>query len=261
MNATKPSNAGVRRPADLARRHGLSAQTVRNYERDGVLPPAERAPNGYRRFTETHARALHAYLALIAGHGHATGGEIMRAINRGEIETALRVIDRSHALLQRDRETLNAVEEAVTLLTATRQPAQGRGTVPISALAHRLGVRPATLRKWERAGILQPAREAATGHRVYAPDDVRDAELAHLLRRGGYRLDHIAAVLHRVRDAGGAGPLAASLGQWRERLTARGRAMLTGAARLAAYLDGDDLPISARPTAAAGRSEPDPRPR
>ncbi|WP_091554630.1 MerR family transcriptional regulator [Micromonospora pattaloongensis] len=228
----------MHRPADLARVHGLSAQAVRNYERDGVLPPAERNSNGYRRFTDVHARALSAYLALIPGHGYAASGEIMRAVNRGEIDTALRTIDHSHALLQRDRETLDAVEAAVALLAGTQREPQTRTALPISALAHRLGVRPATLRKWERAGILQPVRDPATRYRVYSPDDVRDAELAHLLRRGGYRLDHIAGVLRRVRAAGGPEPLAASLRQWRERLTERGRAMLTGAARLAEYIDG-----------------------
>lgn len=237
MTASKPSTPGVRRPVDLARRHGISAQAVRNYERAGVLPPAQRSPTGYRRFTEVHAAALSAFLALIPGHGHAASGDIMRAVNRGDIDAALRTIDHSHGLLQRDRETLDAVEAAVAVLTGSQRQPQGRKGVPIGVLAHRLGVRAATLRKWERAGMLRPARDPATGYRVYSPDDVRDAELAHLLRRGGYRLDHIADVLRRVREAGGAEALAASLGRWRDQLTARGHAMLTGAARLADYLD------------------------
>jgi len=254
--AAKPSKTGVHRPVDLARPHGLSVQAVRNYEREGVLPPARRAPNGYRRFTEVHAKALSAYLALIPGHGHAASGDVMRAVNRGDLDAALRVIDRSHALLQRDRETLDAVEAAISTLTPTGTAAPsktaaqtGTGTptgtpdrpqrrtgVTIGALAHRLDVRPATLRAWQRAGILRPARDPATGYRVYSPTDVRDAQLAHLLRRGGYRLDHIAVVLDRVRAAGGTEPLAASLHHWRERLTDRGQAMLTAAARLAEYL-------------------------
>lgn len=248
MSTRKPSNSGEQRPVDLARVHGLSAQAVRNYERDGVLPPARRAPNGYRRFTEVHARALDAYLALIAGHGHAASGDIMRAVNRGDLDTALRTIDQGHALLRRDRDTLDAVESAVTTLTAAPTRPRGSTTLPIGALAHRLGVRPATLRAWERAGIVRPARDPATRYRAYAPDDVRDAELAHLLRRGGYRLDHIAVVVDRVREAGGTEPLAASLRQWRERLTQRGRNMLLAAARLAEYLDtGADPAHAASP--------------
>ncbi|WP_229406910.1 MerR family transcriptional regulator [Micromonospora sp. NBRC 110038] len=244
------------RPADLAREHGISTQTVRNYERDGVLPPARRTPSGYRAYTAVHVRALRAYLALIPAHGYATSGEIMRAVNAGDMDAALRAIDRSHAQLLRDRETLDAVEVAVGLLT--RPPAASRPDRPptarpdlsppgrperplaIGGLARRVGVTPAALRKWERAGILAPSRGRATGYRLYSADDVRDAELAHLLRRGGYRLDHIATVVRQVRDAAGTEPLAESLENWRRRLTDRGRAMLTAAVRLAEHLSPPD---------------------
>jgi DNA-binding transcriptional MerR regulator len=227
--------ANPQRPVDLAREHGLSAQAVRNYEAAGVLPPAERSAAGYRRFTDRHAAALRAYLALVAAHGYPAAGEVMRAVHRDDLSAALSEIDHSHALLLRDRETLDSVSAAVGLLTrpAADVPA---GRVPISAVAHRLGLRPATLRKWERAGILVPVRDPVTHHRAYAPDDVRDAQLAHLLRRGGYRLDHIATVLAQVRAAGDAAALAASLADWRSRLDSRGLAMLTAAGRLAAYL-------------------------
>ncbi|MEE2048253.1 MerR family DNA-binding transcriptional regulator, partial [Nocardiopsis tropica] len=56
------------RPSDLAHEHGISTQAVRNYERDGFLPPAERTPSGYRIYTEAHAAALRAYLALVTAH-------------------------------------------------------------------------------------------------------------------------------------------------------------------------------------------------
>lgn len=43
----------------------------------------------------------------------------------------------------------------------------------------------ATPRKWERAGLVRPRRDPRTGYRVYDEADVRDARLAHRLRRGG----------------------------------------------------------------------------
>ena len=52
-------------PADLARQHGISTQAVRNYERDRLLPAAERTPSGYRVYTATHAQALRTFLALV----------------------------------------------------------------------------------------------------------------------------------------------------------------------------------------------------
>jgi DNA-binding transcriptional MerR regulator len=225
----------VYRPVDLARPHGLSAQAVRNYEQAGMIPPAARTASGYRVYTDDHAGALGAYVALVAGYGYRAAGDIMRAVLRDDLPVALALLDTAHVQLQHDRETVERVASAAVVLTSGPPPAQGPDEpVSIGVLAHRLGVTPATLRKWERAGILAPARSRTA--RAYSPDDVRDAELAHLLRRGGYLLDRIAAVIGEVHAAGGPGPLAASIGQWRDRITARGRAMLTGSARLAAYL-------------------------
>ena len=225
---------GVRlRPVDLARASGLSAQAVRNYEAAGILPPADRTPSGYRVYTPRHLRALRAFLALIPGHGHATATAIMQAVNRGAIEEALRLIDESHLQLRDDRRTLHAVEAALAdLEPVPLEP----GETFVGPLARRLGVRPATLRKWERAGLMRPRRDPRTGYRVYSAADVRDALLTHQLRRGGYRLAQIAPVIAQVRAAGGVAPLASMLRDWHDRLTARGTAMLAAAAALDAYL-------------------------
>ncbi len=232
---------GHLRPVDLARRHGLSAQAVRNYEAAGVLPEAERTEHGYRSYTPLHAQALRAFLALVPAHGHQAATSIMQAVGQGRIEDALALIDDSHVRLLDDRRTLQAVEGALRDLSPLPQ---GRdGDTFIGPLATRLGIRPATLRKWERAGLVQPRRDPQTGYRVYSAADVRDARLVHQLRRGGYLLEQIAPVIAQIRSAGGVAPLEAMLHDWHGRLTARSRAMLAGAAALNAYLD-DRLIIS-----------------
>lgn len=227
------------RPIDLARTHGLSTQAVRNYEDAGILPPAARTPSGYRAYTPLHASALRAFLALLPGHGHPTATAIMRAVNEGDPDEAFRLVDESHALLLEDRRTLRAVEGALRDLgpePPRRADGSSSGDTFIGPLAHRLGIRPATLRAWERAGLVRPRRDPRTGYRVYAEADVRDARLAHQLRRGGYPLERIAPLLDQVRAAGGLEPLEGALGDWRARLSARARAMLAGAAELDAYL-------------------------
>jgi DNA-binding transcriptional MerR regulator len=226
------------RPADLAREHGISPQAVRNYERDGLLPAADRTPSGYRVYTATHAQALRTFLALVPAHGYPASRAVMRAVNDGNIDSALRTIDESHAGQLRDRATLDAVATAIGILSGppNEDPLVDGAVWTIGELARRLGVTPATLRKWERTGILHPARDRFTGHRRYDLADLRDAELAHLLRRGGYLLADIAPVLAQVREAGGPEPLAESLAAWQQRLTNRSRAMLTAAGHLADYL-------------------------
>ncbi|WP_233580503.1 TioE family transcriptional regulator [Streptomyces triticirhizae] len=235
------------RPVDLARRHGLSTQAVRNYEEAGVLPAAARTPHGYRVYTPLHAGALRAFLALLPGHGHRTATAVMREVNEGDVDEAFRLIDESHAQLLDDRRTLQAVADALRDLaphpvsrpgTSRSWPGVGgeSGGLFIGALAGRLGIRPATLRTWERAGLVRPRRDPRTGYRVYDEAAVRDARLTHQLRRGGYPLARIAPLIERVRTAGGVEPLEGALREWRGRLTARARAMLNGAAELEGYL-------------------------
>ncbi|MET7702503.1 TioE family transcriptional regulator [Streptomyces sp. NPDC005485] len=228
------------RPVDLARGHGLSTQAVRNYEEAGILPPADRTPHGYRTYTPLHAAALRAFLALLPGHGHQAAASIMRAVNEGAPEEAFGLIDAGHAQLLEDRRTLQAVHSALRDLEPT--PAHPPGADPrpggtfIGPLAAQLGIRPATLRTWERAGLVQPRRDPLTGYRIYDDADIRDARLAHQLRRGGYLLEQIAPLITQVRAAGGLEPLQAALRDWHGRLATRGRAMLSGAAELEAYL-------------------------
>ncbi|MDG4859700.1 MerR family transcriptional regulator, partial [Streptomyces sp. T-3] len=212
------------RPVDLARGHGLSTQAIRNYEEAGILPAAARTAHGYRTYTPRHAQALRAFLALVPGHGHRTATSIMRAVNEGAVDEALRLIDESHLQLLDDRRTLQAVESALRDLApatvAAPDAGSGPGSTFIGPLAGKLGIRPATLRKWERAGLVSPRRDPQTGYRVYDEADVRDARLAHQLRRGGHLLEQIAPLIAQVRAAGGLEPLESALHDWRGRLSA-----------------------------------------
>jgi DNA-binding transcriptional MerR regulator len=221
------------RPIDLGREHGLSAQAIRNYEDVGILGPADRSTTGYRRYTFRHAQALRAFLALRGGHGHQQAAEIMRAVNRGDTESAYRLIDATHTALQAERDTRAEVATALDSLTS---PPATTGRLTVGELAHRLGLHPATLRSWEADGILRPERGRVTGYREYGPDCVRDAEIARQLRRGGYPLHQVAQFLESLREAGGADALSAFLGSWQDRLSLRSRNLLTGAAQLDAYL-------------------------
>jgi len=46
----------------LAERYGVSTESLRNWERAGLIPPATRTPGGHRRYTVDHFRALNKLL-------------------------------------------------------------------------------------------------------------------------------------------------------------------------------------------------------
>ncbi|MCA2208082.1 MerR family DNA-binding transcriptional regulator [Nocardia rosealba] len=226
------------RPSDLAQEHGISTQAVRNYEQDGCLPPADRTPAGYRVYTELHAAALRTYLTLISAFGHATASRIMRALHDDRLDTALTEIDRAHARLLEDRETLASVRRAVDHLTSESSfsTVDSEAAYTIGELAGHLRLTPATLRAWEAAGILLPVRDSATGYRMYTSTDRRDAHLAAILRRGFYRLEHIAVVIAQIRGAGSTEGLIAALSGWEGKLTEQGLAMLDAGAVFHGYV-------------------------
>lgn len=224
------------RPADLAHEHGLSTQAVRNYERDGFLPQADRTASGYRVYTEVHRAALSTYLALVPGFGRAAAGQIMNAVHDGDVAAALTAVDREHGRALQDRDTVATVRRAVEHLVTDSDDALDGLPWTIGELAQRLRITAATLRTWEDVGILMPERNRATGYRSYGADDIRDAELAHLLRRGHYPLDTIATVVRQIRSAGSTDALAQALDGWERASITRGLQMLDAAGELSRYV-------------------------
>ncbi|OYD61350.1 MerR family DNA-binding transcriptional regulator [Rhodococcus sp. OK302] len=231
------------RPANLARAHGLSTQAIRNYEAEGILPAAARTPTGHRRFTLVHRLALDAFVALVAATGRPSAVRILRACNANDLDVALEELDHVHAQLLADRLTVRTLNTSIEAV-AEVSPPQRASLAPVE-LARRLGLTTTTLRDWEAAGILTPARVSGTRHRIYGPQDVRDAELAHLLRRGGQGLTEIASVIGAVRDNGGTIELMETIADWKTHLSRRGGALLAASNALAQYLGGRDAESAA----------------
>ena len=124
---------------------------------------------------------------------------------------------------------LEAVLRAADQLTPTTPTPVAAYTV--GELARHVGVTPATLRGWEDAGILRPRRQQ-NRHREYTKDDVLDARVAVLLRRGDFPLEGIAAALDEIHRRGDASTALARLHEWRQSLEARSRQLLTASVHL-----------------------------
>ncbi|RBQ21891.1 MerR family transcriptional regulator [Spongiactinospora rosea] len=230
----------VLRPIDLAREAGISAQQVRNYADDGILPPAPRTPSGYRRFDARHRAALLTYRALMRGYGPDAAQRIMLAVHAGDVPLALTVVNAEHAALHEQRLSLEAAGAAVAAVAERPPGATGvpRGGLRIGEVAARLGVRTSALRVWEAAGLLTPRRERGTRYRTYGETDLRDARIIRMLRQGRYGFPQIRAVLDGLRSTGSGEALRAAIDERRAALLRRTAAMLEGSGRLHDYLGG-----------------------
>lgn len=187
--------------AILGTRIGYSTQQVRDLERLGVIPPAERAPNGYRRYAERHEVALHAYRALAAAIGPVPARQLMPELRSGSIADAAARIDDMHADLAAERAR---VKEALRGLASAMDEAgdvfESSDVMAIGQLASALGVRASAIRHWEREGLINPTRQGAAEARSFGATAITEARIVAALRAGGYGIPLIKRILGQVRQ-------------------------------------------------------------
>jgi arsenate reductase (thioredoxin) len=112
--------------SELARRAGVAASAVRFYEDLGVLPGAQRQPNGYREYGPTELARLRLVVALRRlGLSPLDAGRLAAlCIERGEVDLDLApVIATQRAAIERQRSDLDRLESELTDLELTIQAA------------------------------------------------------------------------------------------------------------------------------------------
>ncbi len=129
---------------EAAQASGLSADRIRLYERQGVLPGPPRSANGYREYTAEHLVSLRLAKALrdlglsldrvgaMIGVWHdGTCGELRGALVE-QLDEALDDIDVQIADLERAREDVRTLRDGLRRMRAS----QGRvpGTTPCSCV-------------------------------------------------------------------------------------------------------------------------------
>ncbi|MDA2808312.1 MerR family transcriptional regulator [Nocardiopsis suaedae] len=199
---------GPLRTRDVSAATGYSVQQIRDLEAQGVIPPAPRAANGYRRFSPEHVRDLRAYRDLAAAVGPVVARRTMHGIRASAYDEAAAAIASLHAALAREREEALAARHALRTISAEAaadaDPAPG-DAMTIGELAGALGVRASTLRFWEKCGLVAPERVTtrAAAARRYPPAAIREARITAALRAAGYRVPDVQRTIEAVRGLEG----------------------------------------------------------
>ncbi len=229
------------RPIDLARTAHVSVPTVRSYEDLGFLPPARRTSGGHRRYTERHVAAMRTARILIAGYGWSFALTAMRAIHRGESDSAFAIGNGRHANLDQRRLELDRVLEALETVTAIEEGVTSwrRGGVRIGEAARWAKVPPSALRYWESQGLLFPSRDTGNGFRIYDERQLRNLAIVAMLRDAGHGADIIRTVLAEL-NAGRPEQAISAMRKRREDLSEATRACARATAALWSYAEQID---------------------
>ncbi|MCP1430237.1 DNA-binding transcriptional MerR regulator [Microbacterium foliorum] len=188
--------------SEVGRQVGYSTQQVRDLERLGVLPAAERTPRGYRVYRSDHVEALRAYRGLALAAGPVRARKMMPLLLASPLPEAAAIVDDLHAELSAERAAVLSARRGLDLIRSEAGDVfdGSRDSMTISELATALGVPASTLRHWEAEGLVRPDRIGSSQARRYSWQAIVDARIAAALRAGGHRIPTIAALLERLRD-------------------------------------------------------------
>lgn len=188
--------------AKIANIVGVHPNTVRLYERLGLIPLAERLSNGYRVFTKRHIEqfklAQTALKVEVLQNGlRKMAIEVVKVSASGDFDKAITLADRY--LHQLKIETDNA-DEAIVV---TQQLLLGENHLPPNEYLTRkktadlLDISIDTLRNWEMNGLLTVKRKH-NGYRVYDNDDILRLKIIRSLRCANYSLASILRLLNAL---------------------------------------------------------------
>jgi len=200
LGSQKLSTMKYLRTSDLAKAVGVHPNTVRRYVDWGLLPPVERSPSGYRRFTQRHLDCLRIARQVYGGQypGKAiyqSGLRVIRAAVSGDLGGTRDLAYRHLALVQSEQTQADVAADLLERwafgppVEATTQPLR------IGPVAHLLGVTVDILRNWDRNGLIAVPRDPANGYRRYGAPEISRLHVIRMLSRAGYSLSAILRML------------------------------------------------------------------
>ena len=190
-------------PKTMASALGIHPNTIRMYERIGLISKPARKPNGYRVLTDVHLLQLR-ICRIIFGCPYA---------NRAIRDAGTRLVEAAARLdMPRCRkasaEYLEAIQREIVQAERTRQvlaewlaeeemheKAQENGTVSRIEAARQVGVTIETIRNWERNGLLPVAGVGSRSERLYPAASLGRMRIIYMLRRTGYSMQAILRCL------------------------------------------------------------------
>ncbi len=190
--------------SEIAEAAGVHPNTVRLYEKLGLLQPVRRGNNNYRLYTPAHMEQMR--LARMALKSACVEGKIRKlalSIIKTAAQGALRpALEEAYAYLTHIKNERSKAEEALSILRQWMNRKNKPGAADIylgrGDTSRLLGVSIDALRNWERNGLLDVPRNKENGFRMYGPGEIDRARVIRTLRAANYSLLAILRMLKSV---------------------------------------------------------------
>ena len=187
--------------AEVAAVIGVHPNTVRLYEKWGLIPEAKRQANGYRVFTAFHIQQF--WLARTAFQIEVLQSglrkkivEVVKLSAQGNFDGAILLTKEYIADLKKER---NHAEEAICIVQHILSGNSPGDPIFLKRkeVSDYLDISMDTLRNWEMNGLLTVKRKQ-NGYRVYSEQDIKRLKIIRSLRRANYSLEAILRMLQQL---------------------------------------------------------------
>ena len=189
--------------SEVAKIIGIHPNTVRMYEEWGLIPLAERKPNGYRIFTDFHIEQLRlvriAFQIEVLQNGlRKKVVETIKLSAKGDFNQALMFAEEYRSQIKREQRN---AEESIGI---AKQIISGKSAEHTLFLKRKevsdyLDISMDTLRNWERNGLIQVKRKQ-NGYRAYTGEDIERLKMIRTLRLANYSLEAILRMMNALAN-------------------------------------------------------------
>ena len=189
------------RTTEVATAIGIHPNTVRLYEKLGLIPKPERQTNGYRIFTAFHiqqfilARTAFQIEVLQSGLRKKIVSVVKLSANKNFEQAIALTQEYLDGLLTERHNAEDAIQNVQDILSGETEV--HRFSMKRKEVSEYLDISMDTLRNWEMNGLLTVKRKE-NGYRVYTDEDIKRLKIIRSLRCAKYSLEAILRMLRQL---------------------------------------------------------------
>jgi DNA-binding transcriptional MerR regulator len=176
----------------MAEKFKMSASTIRNYEANGLIPPADRSANGYRIYTEQHEAYLACIQAMAPAFGMEITTEVLHCLQRGELDKALWIVKEREVSLYQEKARVEKLIKELEAYADGSQTHDLKQRFNINEVSIRTGVPKSAIRYWEKVSLITAERDPANDYRQYSEAHLFKIRLIQVLQSFVYSEDTVS---------------------------------------------------------------------
>ena len=199
----------IYRSIDIARACDIHVNTLRFYERIGLISEVPRGENNYRRFDVGHLFQVRVIRLLYDGEwpGRPIRRQALRiieALREWNLPGAEGALRRYRRIIEMERENAVASSELLHDWNGSddRHGKDDRREYSVREVAGMVSVTTESIRNWERNGLLSIPRRGPNDRRYLTERELGRLRIIAVLRKSGHSLAVIHRALYRLRKEG-----------------------------------------------------------